>query len=184
MHDVLLVLGYSTDPSHPVFRSRVETAVTHYIEGLAPQIIMSGCCSMSLDRKPSVTEAAVMRDYAIDLGVPSSAILLEEDSVDTIGNFYFSKKRFLEPCAWYHVGVVTTPWHAFRSEWLAAQILGPDYAFEMVLAPNPADWNEADIRKSELRNRSLLAETQAQLSDMAPGDHEAIVPFLGKAPPS
>lgn len=184
MHDVLLVLGHSADPDDPVFRARMDTAVRLYDQGLAPQIIVSGCCSMKLDRRPGRTEAAVMHDYAVDHGVPSSVILLEEESVDTLGNFYFSKTRYLEPCSWYHLGVVTTPWHAFRSEWLAAQILGPDFTVATYATPQPDGWSEARIRHSELRNRTILAETQAQLAGVPAGDHAAVVPLLGRLPPA
>ena len=184
MQDVILVLGYSTNSEDPVFRVRVEKAAELYQAGEAQQIIMSGCCSMKLDKRPPATEAAVMRDYAVDLGVPPSAILLEEESVDTLGNFYFSKVRLLEPLSWFHVGVVSTPWHVWRSEWLAAQILGPEYHVSFFPSAMPEGWDEQTARKSELRNRTLLAETQAQLKGMAPGDHEAVVPFLGKIPPA
>ncbi|HKI75315.1 MAG TPA: YdcF family protein [Pseudomonadales bacterium] len=183
MHDVVIVLGYSTNPEDPVFRARVDTAVTLYEQGEAPQIIMSGCCSMKLAHRPAVTEAACMRDYAIDKGIPRGAILLEEESVDTLGNFYFSKIRFLEPCSWYHVGIVSTPWHVWRSKWLAEQILGPEFAVTFYPSETPEGWDEQQVRKSELRNRTLLAETREQLKGMQPGDHEAVVPFLGKLPP-
>lgn len=183
MQDVILVLGYSTNPDDPVFRARVEKAAELYEAGAAPQIIMSGCCSVKLPKRPPVTEAACMRDYAVELGVPLSAILLEEESVDTLGNFYFSKIRFLMPCSWFHVGVVSTPWHAWRSEWLAEQILGPDFTVTFYPTATPAGWGEHDAKKSELRNRTLLAETQEMLKSMTPGDHQAVVPFLGKLPP-
>lgn len=183
MQDVILVLGYSTRTDDPVFRARVDKAVALYKAGEAPQIIMSGCCSMKLAHRPDITEAAAMRDYALARDVPRGAILLEEESVDTLGNFYFSKVHFLEPCSWYHVAVVSTPWHVWRSEWLARQILGPDYDVTFHGSEIPDGWGEAESKKSELRNRTLLAETQAQLAGMAPGDHEAVVPFLGKMPP-
>lgn len=183
MQDVILVLGYSTNTDDPVFRARVDKAAELYLAGEAPQIIMSGCCSMKLDKRPPLTEAACMRGYAMDKDVPLSAILLEEESVDTLGNFYFSKTRFLQVCSWFHVGIVSTPWHAWRSEWLAEQILGPEYTVTMYPSATPAGWGDQDIKKSELRNRTLLAETQEQLKGISPGDHEAVVRFLGKMPP-
>lgn len=184
MEDVLLVLGYSTDSSDPVFKARVGKAVALYNEGIAPQIIMSGCCSMKLQKKPEVTEARCMFDYAVDRGVPPEAILLEEESVDTLGNFYYSKIRFLLPCSWYHVGVVSTPWHAWRSEWLAEQVLGPDFNVTCYPSPQPDGWDEKAIRKSELTNRTLLSETRALLENVAPGDHEGVKPWLGEMPPA
>lgn len=184
MQDTIIVLGYSTNIDDPVFRARVDKAVKLYEQGEAPQIIMSGCCSMKLSKQPLVTEAACMRDYAVEKGVPASAILLEEESVDTLGNFYFSKLKFLEPCSWYHVGIVSTPWHVWRSRWLAEQILGPDYSVTFYASEDPVGWDAHEVKRSELRNRTLLAETQEQLAAMQPGDHEAVVPFLGKLPPA
>ncbi len=99
MHDVLLVLGYSTDPNDPVFRARVDKAIQLYNAGAAPQVIMSGCCSDKLDIRPKRSEAASMREYALENDLPLSVILLEEDSVDTLGNFYFSKLNYLLPCS-------------------------------------------------------------------------------------
>lgn len=184
MHDALLVLGYSTDAEHPVFRARLDEAVNLYHQGKAAQVIMSGCCSMKLKERPKVTEAACMQDYAIGKGVPPSVILLEEEAVDTLGNFYFSKIRFLEPCNWFNLGVVTTPAHSDRSAWLASQILGPDFDVTCYPSAQPEGWDASTIEKSDRRNREILAETQAQLKDVAPGDHEGVVPFLGRMPPS
>jgi vancomycin permeability regulator SanA len=182
MHDVLIVLGYSNNHEDPIFQARVDKAVALFNQGVAPQIIMSGCCSEKLDIKPKVTEAASMRDYAIDKGVPPSVIMLEEDSVDTLGNFYFTKTRILEPCAWHHVGFVSTPWHAHRSTYLAEMVLGPDYEIATYACEEPAGWQEQDKAVSEQYNTDLLEKTRKQLSGISPGDHESIASYLG-APP-
>ncbi len=182
MHDVLIVLGYSNNPDDPVFRARVDKAVELHKQGMAQQIIMSGCCSDKLDIKPKQTEAAVMRDYAVDKGVPASAILLEEESVDTLGNFYYTKTRILEPCSWYHVGFISTPWHAFRSIYLASMVLGPDYDVTGYETITPAGWTDEDNLRSETYNRDMLNRTQKQLEDVTPGDHEAIASYLGTPP--
>ena len=182
MHDVILVLGYNTNRDDPVFQSRVVKAVQLYNEGMAAQIIMSGCCSDKLDIKPRVTEAACMRDYAIDLGLPPSVIMLEEDSVDTLGNLYYSKKNILLDCSWYNVGLVSTPWHIFRSAWLAEMVLGPDFEVTGYESAHPTGWTVKEITRSELYNKQLLEKTKLQLQTVSPGDHEAIAPFLGKVP--
>lgn len=66
MHDTLLILGYTTRMEQPVFNARMDEAVKLYLEGKAAQMIVSGYCSMKLDRKPPITEATCMGDYAID----------------------------------------------------------------------------------------------------------------------
>jgi len=182
MHDVLLVLGYSTNPEDPVFQSRVDKVVELHNKGFAPQIIMSGCCSDKLDIKPKQTEAACMRDYAIDSGISPSVIMLEEESVDTLGNFYYTKKNILLACNWFNIGIVSTPWHVFRSEWLAEIVLGPDFEVTGYASENPAGWSDQKIRTSETYNRELLDKTRSELTGITPGDHEAIAPFLGSAP--
>ncbi len=182
MHDVIIVLGYSTDAEDPVFQSRVNKAVELFEAGLAPQIIMSGCCSDKLDIKPKVTEAACMRDYAVDRGMPHGIVMLEEESVDTLGNFYFSKTRILEPCSWYNIGFVSTEWHTFRSNYLAEMVLGPDYEITGYASDHPSGWDEADHSRSEQYNKQLLDQTKTLLKNIQPGDHEAIAPFLGTPP--
>ena len=181
-HDALLVLGYNNDPQDPIFQARVEHAVKLYDDGAAPQLIMSGCCSVKLDIRPSLTEAGAMADYAISLGVPASAILMEEDSVDTIGNFYYTKKNLLLACSWYNLGIVSTPSHVERSEWLAQRILGPDFEITGHPSAQPAGWTTEDIERSHAYNLKLLEESREQLQDITPGDHEAIAPFLGATP--
>lgn len=182
MHDVLIVLGYNTIQDDPVFQSRVNKAVELHNKGVAPQIIMSGCCSDKLDIKPKQSEAACMRDYAIDSGIASSVIMLEEESVDTLGNFYFTKKNILLACNWFNVGIVSTPWHVFRSEWLAEQVLGPEFEVTGYPSENPEGWGEKNIQTSEEYNRKLLDITQTQLAGVTPGDHESVFQFLGTAP--
>ena len=182
MHDVLIVLGYSNDPSDPVFQVRLNKAIELHDQGMAPQLIMTGCCSDKLDIKPKLTEAASMCDYAIDRGVSPSVIMLEEESVDMLGNFYFTKTRILEPCSWYHVGFVSTPWHTHRSKYLAEMVLGPDYDVTGYASENPEGWVQNDIEKSEHYNKQLLQKTRDQLADISPGDHEAIAAFLGTRP--
>ncbi len=184
MHDVLIVLGFNTDPQHPVFRSRVDKAVELYNQGLAPQIIMSGCCSDKLDIQPKDTEATLMADYAMERGVPAGVILLEEDSVDTLGNFYYSKMKYLEDCSWYHVGFVSTEWHTHRSNWLAEMVLGPDYEVTGYSSATPFGWTDEDINTSRTYNVDLLEKTKTQLAGITPGDHESIEPFLGRKPRS
>jgi hypothetical protein len=112
VEDVLLVLGFAADGDDPVVRARVDKAAELHAAGAVPQLIVSGCCSMKLERQPEITEAIVMRDELIDRGVPPASILLEEESVDTLGNLYFCKKSLLLPCSWYHVGIVTTQSYA------------------------------------------------------------------------
>ena len=53
---------------------------------VAPRIIVSGGSFVAQQGGPAATEAAAMRQFLMDLGVPSSAILEEGMSLNTIEN--------------------------------------------------------------------------------------------------
>ena len=80
--DAIVVLGaaqYDGRPS-PLFKARLDHAVELYKAGVAPRLILTGGKADG-DR---TTEAASAAAYAIDRGVPASAILLDEASRTTL----------------------------------------------------------------------------------------------------
>jgi uncharacterized SAM-binding protein YcdF (DUF218 family) len=80
--DAIVVLGaaeYDGRPS-PVFRARLDHAVSLYKAGFAPFLVVTGG-KASGDR---TTEAAVAREFAIGHGVPDNAILVEDRGRTTL----------------------------------------------------------------------------------------------------
>src|SRR5918992_4665942 len=101
--DAIVVLGSAVndDGSLPLHaRQRAARAAMLHAAGVAPRIIFTGRCSLTAPEPPAISEAAAMAAYAEALGTPREAILLEEDSRDTIGNAYFVGRKFLEPNGW------------------------------------------------------------------------------------
>ncbi len=72
----IVVLGAAQFNGHPsdVFAARLDHAVALYLSGIAPYLVVTG------GKEPGdrTTEAATARQYAIDRGVPASAILGED----------------------------------------------------------------------------------------------------------
>ncbi len=80
--DAIVVLGaaqYDGTPS-AVFASRLDHAVTLYLDGVAPLLIVTGG-GREGDR---TTEAATARAYAVEHGVPAGAILGEDHGRSTL----------------------------------------------------------------------------------------------------
>ena len=80
--DAIVVMGaaqYNGRPS-PVFAARLDHAVSLYLAGVAPVLVMTGGKAVG-DR---TTEAAAGRAFAIDLGVRPEDILVEEHSRTTL----------------------------------------------------------------------------------------------------
>ncbi len=78
----IVVMGaaqYDGRPS-PVFAARLDHAVSLYLAGLAPAFVVSGG-KVDGDRW---TEAEVARAYALERGVPGSAILVEDRGRTTL----------------------------------------------------------------------------------------------------
>ena len=120
MADAIVVLGGRLNDDgtlRPVLRSRVEKAVELFKQGVAPVVIMSGKWTDQLKKDPVKTEARAMKEYAEELWVPEHAILVEEQSQNTIGNAYYTKK-ILAKRAWKDIVVVTSDFHLKRSLYL------------------------------------------------------------------
>jgi len=87
--DAIVVLGaaeYDGRPS-PVFRARLDHAVSLYRAGLAPLLVVTGGKALG----DWTTEAAVAREFALAQGVPDESILVEDrgrttlESLRTVG---------------------------------------------------------------------------------------------------
>ncbi|QRK10983.1 YdcF family protein [Archangium violaceum] len=110
--DIVVVLGARVLPGgqpSPALRARIEKAVELYHRGLAPRLLFSGGVGIN---PPS--EARVMRDLAVRLGVPEEACLLEEQSHSTEQNARFSSV-VLRSLGVRRVVVVSDPYHLLRA---------------------------------------------------------------------
>jgi uncharacterized SAM-binding protein YcdF (DUF218 family) len=144
--DALVVLGRGVDPDGALpllARQRVERAVELFAWGVAPRMIFSGHSSLMSDATPLRTEAAAMAEHARSLGIPARAIILEEESRDTIGNAYFVLRRFLEPNDWMSIRVVTSDFHIQRTAWVFQKVLGLGY--DVAFSPSPSELDHATI---------------------------------------
>ena len=112
------------------------------------------------------TEAAAMRDALVAAGIPSERVLVEDESRDTIGNALFTALRYFGDLPPRPLVVVTSPSHLPRALEVFARVL-PAWPLEgHASARRPGEDDE--------RERRLLAETNAFLDGIAPGDLGAI----------
>jgi uncharacterized SAM-binding protein YcdF (DUF218 family) len=80
--DIIIVLGaaeYRGKPS-PVLKARLDHALWLYYKGLAPRILTTG----GAGGDPVFTEGVVGRDYLVKRGIPSEAIVVEEEGESTM----------------------------------------------------------------------------------------------------
>jgi uncharacterized SAM-binding protein YcdF (DUF218 family) len=113
--DVIVVLGSKVYPGGrpgPALTRRTRHAVALYQRGLAPAVI----CSGGWGTNPP-TEAEVACGLAQKLGVPASAILLEDRSHSSEENALYTA-AIMRAHGWTTVIVVSDGFHLYRAEML------------------------------------------------------------------
>ena len=147
--DVILVLGcnrFAPDGSpSPCIRARAGHAADLYKRGLAPHIIASG----GNERDSSgggTTEASIIQAVLQEDGVPSSNIVLEERSLDTVQNI-LNSQAIMRAHGWRTAILVTEPFHINRAVLIARDAGLPIY-------PSPAidsvNWRDPLLRAFNL----------------------------------
>lgn len=117
--DAAIVLGaavYGERPS-PVFRERINHAIDLYHEGSVQYLIFTG----GVGNRDEIAEAEAARNYALRMGVPNDAILIETISTTTAENLVQAKRLVDE----HHLGrvlVVSDPLHMKRAVSLARDV--------------------------------------------------------------
>lgn len=107
-YDAILVLGcgvWDNRPS-PMLADRIYTGVELYKAGCAPKIIMSGDHG-----RENYDEVNVMKNYAINLGVPEEDIFLDHAGFSTYESMY--RADYIFECS--KMIVVTQEYHLYRA---------------------------------------------------------------------
>ncbi len=113
--ECILVLGagiIGNKPSH-MLEDRLLEAIALYEKGLAPKIIMSGDHS-----KKDYDEVNLMKQFAIDKGVPSRDIFMDHAGFSSYESLYRAKEIF----GVKKVMIVTQKYHLYRSLYIAKQL--------------------------------------------------------------
>jgi uncharacterized SAM-binding protein YcdF (DUF218 family) len=172
--DAIVVLGGGVEADGslpPVSRTRVARAVELFDAGIAPRIILSGRCGLT-SPEPTTTEAAAMASYARVHDVPAEALLLEEESRDTLGNAYFVRELYLVPNGWRSIRVVTSDFHLSRAAWVFRKILGAQYDFSFASAASGLSPRELILRALEECKLSIFLNEW--LEALQEGDEHAV----------
>ncbi len=112
--DVIVVLGYGPPVDEqglpkPELVRRVKRGVELYNQGLAQRMIMTGGNTYK-----DYFESRVMKDVAMDMGVPEDAVFLEIEAMSTIGNARGSV-RIMKDQGWNSAIIVSSPYHLKRA---------------------------------------------------------------------
>jgi uncharacterized SAM-binding protein YcdF (DUF218 family) len=109
--DAIVVLGaaqYNGRPS-PVLRARLDHALQLYRQHLAPRVVVTG----GVGRGDTTSEATVGRQYLVNRGVPSSAVVVQPQGRSTRASMA-AVAAWLQSEHLNRVLLVSDPFHMFR----------------------------------------------------------------------
>ena len=125
--DVAIVLGAAISDGEvsPVYRERINHAITLYEEGTVDFIILTG----GFGEGSYKSDSQVAKEYALSQDVPEERILIEEKSTITEENLEFSKE-IMEENDLETVIIVSDPLHMKR-----AMLMAKDYNINALSSP-------------------------------------------------
>ena len=110
---LILGAGVKNNQPTPMLEDRLITGIQLYKEKKVNKLIMSGD-----HRNEDYNEVKVMKDYAIQHGVPSSDIFMDHQGYSTYESLYRAKYVF--QCK--KVIIVTQDYHLYRALYIANQL--------------------------------------------------------------
>ena len=113
--DCILVLGAGVrnGSPRPMLQDRLDYALKLYNDGVAPKLIMSG----DHGRK-EYDEVNIMKEYAIERGVPSEDIFMDHAGFSTYESIYRARDIFKVK----KMVIVTQEYHLYRALYLANRL--------------------------------------------------------------
>ena len=122
--ELIIVLGsrIAAREIHEELKRRLDVAISISVRG--SKILLSGGLTNPALQK---SEARIMMEYITAHGIPESSVILEENSLDTIGNGVFSAlilKKMPKPEI---IRVVSSCYPMKRAEFIFMRCLGPSF---------------------------------------------------------
>jgi vancomycin permeability regulator SanA len=114
--DCIIVLGAgvrSDGSPSPMLQDRLNTGIELYENGVSDRILMSGDHT-----KKGYDEVNIMKDYAINKGIPSENVFMDHAGISTYDSIYRAKEIF-----WAEkIIIVTQEYHLYRALYIAEKL--------------------------------------------------------------
>ena len=145
--------------------SRYREGLTLYQRGLGRMLVFSGAALGE-----PVSNAEVMRDLAIQEGVPSEHILIDREAMDTYGNAR-NTREILEDHGLQSAIIVTSPYHLRRAE-LTFKAAYAGSGIRLVTHPAPDNaWRKLTWWLRPDTRRLTVEELEKLIYILATGQH-------------
>ncbi len=165
--DCVLVLGCKVNGDRPsdMLEDRLLCGINVYNSGAAPKMLVSGDHGTV-----GYDEANVMKQYAMDKGVPSDDVFMDHAGFSTYESVYRAKEVF----GVKKMIIVTQSYHLYRAVYIARQL-----GIEAYGVPSDYDWYVAEFQRNV---REILARNKdffAVIFDVKPTYLGEMIPISG-----
>ena len=173
--DTVIVLSQKTNRNGILAdrtRERTEKGIEIFKDGIVKTITLSGGYERLVDLEIP-THAEAMKKFAIEKGVPESKIIIEEKSLDTVGQAIFTKRYLAIPQKWKKIIVISSDYHIERVRAIFEFVYGKNFKISFVTTPTEGD--RTKIRAKEKESLQSFYET---FKDVNPWDDKKIFETL------
>lgn len=177
--DGVIILGGGITPqgylSHESLE-RIATGIKIIQTNRAQYLILSGNGYWQKKISPSRTEANLMANIAVKNGISKKVIWIENKSLDTIGNAYFTKSLIEENNLGKSFIIITSDYHIKRTKWLFNKLFGSKY--KLIFKGVNSGLSLKKHRMKTLRDYKILKYTQQLFIDNKIKSDKSIKMFL------
>lgn len=176
-YDAIIVLGRGISKEGDLPETSIKSvrqAKDLLDQKVAPRAIFCGKWSRHYGYVPTRTEAEAMKALALKIGISEDQIYLEDQSLDTISNLYYAKKRYLIPNNWGSVLLLTLHEHDERALLMAKLILGPEYVIDGQSIDFEFPKDKIDYILDTEKEKVRILKKFVQDNQIEPGDHEKL----------
>jgi len=130
--DCIITLANEMDKEcqlNPESVARIRLGVEYFFQNTQSILIT---CGWNYRKDTETPIGNVMKNFAIELGVPKNNIITELNSRDTVGDAFFTKVNIIEKRLCKDILVVTSDYHVDRTNVIFNFIYGPNYKIHVI----------------------------------------------------
>lgn len=152
MVKIIIILGFRLEyPAiNPELQGRMSVGIKLFQDINADFLILSGGRS---NTAISVAECEVMKQYSLEQGIDPLYIIEECNSLDTIGNAFFTKKIVEKIRGITEIYCISSCYHMDRVNYIFSKCYGPQYSFNFsncFITPGDLKHEQKSMQQSNL----------------------------------
>jgi len=151
------------------FRARLDKSYELFTPDIHNGIIITSRGTFRDSHPHTITEAGAGGLYLEGRGVDLRYLMVEDQSMDTLSNAFFTRIRYLAPNGWLRPTIITNEFHMPLARFLFEMVLDGNYTPDFVTAPN-AGISDEELERWQKHESEMLNFYQRKFAGVRRGD--------------